>query len=145
MVYITFLSINDLIIDIGEADFLLRSFILGLITFVVFFLILKTMERHYTRKQIVSVIEYKWEKLLYGDTILLVKDGVLRLDKLNAARITSQQVFDAIKKKDLYHVSNIKRLYINPDNEFTLRAYNAAPVTFCLRNNDTAEALKETN
>lgn len=129
MLSITLLKTTGFLLDENQVNFLLRAFILGAITFSVFFLVLKTMERHYTKQSIIRIIHERWEKLLYGDTLILIKNGVLHLDKLGIADITTQQVFEALRKQGVYNISSVKRLTLNADNEFCVKAYNASPTS----------------
>lgn len=134
-----------MILDAGQIEFLTRSLIMGVITFLVFFFVLKAMERHYSRKKILKLIRERWEWLLYGHSVLLVKNGILQLDKLNAARISVEQVHVAMRSQNITGIKQVKRMYVNPDLEFTIRVFPTLPATVRLQNDAQPVMLKEIN
>jgi uncharacterized membrane protein YcaP (DUF421 family) len=60
------------------------------------------------------------EVTLQGDVDLLVKDGVIQLDKLQEARVSHQQLFGQIRAHDLVHLGQVKRLYLEGGGHFSI-------------------------
>lgn len=62
----------------------------------------------------------KIEKLTQGDTILLIKDGILQEEQMKAARISRQQLFAELRSKKIYHLGKVKRMYLEACGVFSV-------------------------
>jgi uncharacterized membrane protein YcaP (DUF421 family) len=54
----------------------------------------------------------KIEKLTQGHMSVLVRDGVLDIDELRRNRITRQQLYAMLRKKDIHNLGKIDRVYL---------------------------------
>ena len=54
----------------------------------------------------------RFEKMLHGDVIMLIKDGVLQKAEQAKTKITNQQVFEVLRSKGIYNLARVKRLYV---------------------------------
>lgn len=60
------------------------------------------------------------ERFVQGDITVLVKDGVIQIDQLQAARITHQQLFAHLRSNKIYNLSKVKRMYIEACGIFSI-------------------------
>ncbi|MBE7170755.1 MAG: DUF421 domain-containing protein [Williamsia sp.] len=67
-----------------------------------------------------TVKSRRFEKLTQGEADVLVKDGVLQLDKMKDTRITPQQLFAALRSEDIYQLGKVERLYIEASGDFSI-------------------------
>jgi uncharacterized membrane protein YcaP (DUF421 family) len=66
---------------------------------------------------------HKIEQLTQGETSLLVKNGIMQLDAMAKTRISKQQLFAQLRKKNMYNVSVVKRMYIEAAGSFSIYPY----------------------
>ncbi|CCH52901.1 UPF0702 transmembrane protein [Fibrisoma limi BUZ 3] len=62
----------------------------------------------------------KVEQTIFGKEAALVKDGILQLDQMAAARISRQQVDAVLRSNGIYNVGQVKRLYLEAYGLFTI-------------------------
>jgi uncharacterized membrane protein YcaP (DUF421 family) len=67
----------------------------------------------------------KIEQLTQGKTSLLVKDGIMQLDALSRTRISKQQLFAQLRKKNVYNISMVKRMYFEAAGSFSIYQYRS--------------------
>ncbi|QKZ13021.1 DUF421 domain-containing protein [Spirosoma sp. KUDC1026] len=65
----------------------------------------------------------KIEQLTQGETSMLVKDGIMQIDAMSETRISKQQLFAQLRKKNVYNVSLVKRMYIEAAGSFSIYPY----------------------
>lgn len=70
----------------------------------------------------------KVEMLSQGRATMLVRDGVMLLDELDRAAISREQLFAALRGKQVEHLGQVKRLYLEGCGLFSvLRAKDPRP------------------
>ncbi|RIV19936.1 DUF421 domain-containing protein [Fibrisoma montanum] len=62
----------------------------------------------------------KVEQASFGSESVLVKDGVLQLDRMAAARISRQQVYAVLRSNGVYNIGEVKRLYLEAYGLFSI-------------------------
>ncbi|MEI6946279.1 YetF domain-containing protein [Paraflavisolibacter sp. H34] len=62
----------------------------------------------------------KFEKVTNGDYSLLVKDGVLQMNQLNEAKVSRNQLFAALRTKNIFHLGKVKRVYLEACGIFSV-------------------------
>ncbi|MFD2569158.1 DUF421 domain-containing protein [Spirosoma soli] len=60
------------------------------------------------------------EEITQGKESVLIEDGVLQLDAMEAARISKQQVFAQLRSKKIYNVKKVKRMYMEACGIFSI-------------------------
>lgn len=60
------------------------------------------------------------EQLVHGHTVLLVKDGMLQTDQLEATRITKQQLYGVLRSNNITNLGQVKRVYLEPYGDFSV-------------------------
>jgi uncharacterized membrane protein YcaP (DUF421 family) len=68
----------------------------------------------------------KVEKLTQGTVILLVKNGVLQLKEMGRSNISRQQVFSQLRKRNIYQLGKIKRMYLEACGLFSIYQNDAS-------------------
>jgi uncharacterized membrane protein YcaP (DUF421 family) len=110
-----------------QGSFIARTLILGLLTFFFFFLLMRTLDREniykFNLKSFISNLKF----VKYNNAVMLVKDGVLQLDKLNLAKVTPQQIYEAIRSKKIRNIAEVERLFLISGGEFSIYRKQAAP------------------
>jgi uncharacterized membrane protein YcaP (DUF421 family) len=62
----------------------------------------------------------KFEKVVHGDVFVLVKDGVLQKDTQKKTNISNQQIFGILRSREIFNLSKVKRMYIEPYGIFSV-------------------------
>ncbi|GAB4040830.1 DUF421 domain-containing protein [Spirosoma gilvum] len=62
----------------------------------------------------------KAEKLIQGTETVLVKDGIIQLDKMAENRLSHQQIYTALRTGDVYNLGKVKRLYMEAYGMFSI-------------------------
>jgi uncharacterized membrane protein YcaP (DUF421 family) len=62
----------------------------------------------------------RFEKLVQGETSILIRNGVLNMAELKRTRITQQQVFEILRAKKIFHLGKVKRLYLEACGIFSV-------------------------
>lgn len=60
------------------------------------------------------------EKLIHGEAVVLIKDGILQLDQLKATTISKQQLFGVLRSQQITNLSQVKRLYLEAYGDFSI-------------------------
>lgn len=68
----------------------------------------------------------KMENLIQGKEAILVKDGVLDVDQLDAANISRQQLYGVLRSQNIYNLGEVERVYIEGSGLFSVFKYDAA-------------------
>jgi uncharacterized membrane protein YcaP (DUF421 family) len=71
-----------------------------------------------------GVKNQKVEEITQGKLSLLVKDGVMQVDEMKSTRIPKQQLFAAIRSKEVYNLGKVERLYLEACGTFSLYTAN---------------------
>jgi len=66
----------------------------------------------------------KVEHITQGDMSILIADGCLQLNKLEKEAASREQVFAALRSKNVQHLGQVKRLYIEASGLFSLYKYD---------------------
>ncbi|TDE14489.1 DUF421 domain-containing protein [Dyadobacter psychrotolerans] len=69
----------------------------------------------------------KFESLTHDDIGVLVENGMLNLKVMKNTRITRERVFGQLRYNGLYHLGEVKRMYLEANGTFTL-IENTEPV-----------------
>ena len=69
---------------------------------------------------LLTIKSKKIEVLSQGEATMLIKDGVLQLDKMKDTRVTPQQIFATLRGKDIYHLGKVERLYLEAGGSFSI-------------------------
>lgn len=62
----------------------------------------------------------KVELVLQGDVTILVKDGVLLMDRLKAERVSHEQLYAQLRDKKITQLGEVKRVYMEADGLFSI-------------------------
>ncbi|MGV3556882.1 YetF domain-containing protein [Larkinella arboricola] len=62
----------------------------------------------------------KAEQVIQGTETMLVKDGIIQLHTMAKNRLSHQQVFAALRNKNVYNISKVKRLYLEAYGMFSI-------------------------
>jgi uncharacterized membrane protein YcaP (DUF421 family) len=62
----------------------------------------------------------KAEDLIQGKPTVIVKNGVLQLKEMHASRVSKQQLFSELRSKKIFHLGNIRRVYLEPSGAFSI-------------------------
>jgi uncharacterized membrane protein YcaP (DUF421 family) len=65
----------------------------------------------------------KVEKITQGEITMLVKDGVLKTGNMNVSRISKQQLFAQLRKKNISNLGKVKRMYLEACGVFSIYEY----------------------
>jgi uncharacterized membrane protein YcaP (DUF421 family) len=60
------------------------------------------------------------EAITQGKESLLIEDGVLQLEAMSRARISKQQLFAALRGKQIYNVTKVSRMYMEACGIFSI-------------------------
>src|SRR5829696_4470675 len=61
---------------------------------------------------LVGFLNKKFETMIQGEAIVLVKDGVLQKKVQDKTKITNQQVFEVLRGKQIFNLGKVKRMYL---------------------------------
>jgi len=92
----------------------------GAAVYFISYLLLYFFDKYDIGRAVTNYVKQKWDMLKHGNAVLLVKDGVLQLDKLYAENITTQQVYAALRSSDINNLNEVERLFLIPDGQFTI-------------------------
>jgi uncharacterized membrane protein YcaP (DUF421 family) len=62
----------------------------------------------------------KVENFIIGQGSILVKDGIMQKQEMKKARISKEQLFGKIRKKGIYHLGKVSRVYIEASGLFSI-------------------------
>lgn len=100
--------------------FVTKSFVIGLISFFFFFLLMRTLEKENIYKFDLKKTIKKIKFIKYSNAVMLVKDGVLQLDKLHLVNVTPQQIYEALRNNKISQLSQVERLFLNTGGDFSI-------------------------
>jgi uncharacterized membrane protein YcaP (DUF421 family) len=69
---------------------------------------------------LLTVKSRRFEKISQGHSDMLVKDGVLLLEKMKDTRITKQQIFATLRVKEISQLGEVERLYLEAGTGFSI-------------------------
>ncbi|WP_176146197.1 DUF421 domain-containing protein [Parapedobacter luteus] len=64
------------------------------------------------------------EQLAEGRESLLVKDGVLQMEAMKANKISRQQLFAALRNKQIFNLGEVKRVYLEAAGLFSIFTFD---------------------
>ncbi|WP_338868031.1 YetF domain-containing protein [Spirosoma sp. SC4-14] len=67
---------------------------------------------------------HKAEELIQGTATVLVKDGIIQLDKMAENRLSHQQVYAALRSGNVYNLGMVKRLYLEAYGMFSIYPFD---------------------
>jgi uncharacterized membrane protein YcaP (DUF421 family) len=62
----------------------------------------------------------KAEQQIQGTETVIVKDGIIQLDKMAENRLSHQQVYAALRSENVYNLGKVKRLYLEAYGMFSI-------------------------
>jgi len=94
----------------------------GILIGVVVLLTVLLLQRGFTLS---FFIGRKWEEKMQGTVSILVKDATINIEKLEQHSISRQQLFELLREKDIRHLGQIKRAYIEPAGTLSIYKNNS--------------------
>jgi uncharacterized membrane protein YcaP (DUF421 family) len=82
-----------------------RGLLQGLVVLVTVLLI-------YRGINLIAFKNSRFEKVLQGEMRILVKDGVLQLDTIDAIKLSKPQLYVVLRSKQIYNLGKVKRMYL---------------------------------
>jgi len=70
-----------------------------------------------------NLLEYKsaeFERISQGTSSTLVKDGVLQLEEMRKTKVSRQQLFAALRSKNVYNLGEVERVYLEACGMFSI-------------------------
>jgi len=68
-------------------------------------------------------ISRRWEELMQGQVFALVKDSVIDVNQIDTLFISRQQLFELLREKDIRHLGQVKRAYIEAAGTISIYKY----------------------
>ncbi|MCK8493532.1 MULTISPECIES: DUF421 domain-containing protein [Spirosoma] len=62
----------------------------------------------------------KAETIIQGTETVIVKDGIIQLDKMASNRLSHQQIYAALRSENVYNLGKVKRLYLEAYGIFSI-------------------------
>lgn len=100
--------------------FIGKSLVIGLLTFFFLFLLIRTLDKENIYKFDFKSFARKLKFIRYSNAVMLVKDGVLQLDKLHIANVTPQQVYEALRNNKINQLAQVERLFLVAGGDFSI-------------------------
>lgn len=92
----------------------------GIVIGIVVLLTILILQRTLTRSFFISK---SWEKLMQGQVATLIKDSVIDVRQLEKHFISRQQLFELLREKEIRHLGQVKRAYIEACGTFSIYKY----------------------
>lgn len=74
--------------------------------------------------------KYQWfEKLVEGETVCLIKDGVFSLSGFKKESMAQDEFFSELRLKSIEHLGQVKKAYLEPSGELSVYFYEDEEVT----------------
>lgn len=73
---------------------------------------------------LLGVRSSKLENLIQGKEAVLLKDGVLQVDQLEAANISRQQLYGVLRAQNIFNLGEVERVYIEACGIFSVYKYD---------------------
>jgi len=113
----------------------------GILIGVVVLLTVLVLQRGFTRSFFVS---RRWEEKLQGTVTILVKDAVIDIGRLEKHCISRQQLFELLREKDIRHLGQVKRAYIEAAGTMSIyKNKKVKPGLSILPVNDVEQIIKK--
>ena len=97
----------------------------GIVIGVLVLLTVLVLQRSLTRSFFIS---RKWEEIMQGKVVTLIKDAVINVDQIKKHNISRQQLFELLREKEIRHLGQVKRVYIEACGTLSIYKYeNAKP------------------
>jgi uncharacterized membrane protein YcaP (DUF421 family) len=74
---------------------------------------------------LLGVKSSKMENLIQGKEAVLLKDGVLDVEQLEAANISRQQLYGVLRAQNIYNLGEVERVYIEGCGIFSVFKFDA--------------------
>lgn len=71
----------------------------------------------------INLLEYKsepFERISQGKLSILVKNGVMQMDELKQTKISRQQLFAALRNKEIFNLGDVDRVYLEACGLFSI-------------------------
>lgn len=92
----------------------------GIVIGVVVLFTVLVLQRSFTRSFFIS---QKWEELMQGQVATLIKDSVIDVKEIEKHFISRQQLFELLREKDIRHLGQVKRAYIEASGTLSIYKY----------------------
>jgi uncharacterized membrane protein YcaP (DUF421 family) len=92
----------------------------GIVIGIVVLLTVLVLQKSLTRSFFISE---KWEKLMQGQAATLIADRIIDIGQLEKHFISRQQLFELLREKDIRHLGQVKRAYIEACGTMSLYKY----------------------
>src|SRR4051812_28946709 len=92
----------------------------GIVIGVVVLFTVLILQRTFTRSFFIS---RKWEELMQGKAATLIKDAVIEVKEMEKHFISRQQLFELLREKEIRHLGQVKRAYIEASGTMSLYKY----------------------
>nr|WP_294929113.1 YetF domain-containing protein [uncultured Flavobacterium sp.] len=92
----------------------------GIVIGIVVLLTVLILQQSLTRSFFLNT---KWEKLMQGKVIILVKDAVIDVAQLEKHFFSRQQLFELLREKEIRHLGQVKRAYIEASGTLSIYKY----------------------
>lgn len=96
-----------------------HGIIIGLVVLLTILVLQKSLTRSF-------FISKSWEKLMQGQVAVLVKDSVIDVRQLEKHFISRQQLFELLREKEIRHLGQVKRAYIEACGTVSIYKYKEA-------------------
>lgn len=92
----------------------------GIVIGVTVLLTVLMLQRSLTRSFFIS---RKWEELMQGKVATLIRDAVIDVEQIEKHFISRQQLFELLREKEIRHLGQVKRAYIEASGTFSIYKY----------------------
>ncbi|WP_343691825.1 YetF domain-containing protein [Chitinophaga sp.] len=74
----------------------------------------------------------RFERATQGNMDYLLKDGVLKLDKLSRTRVSEERLFSMLRENGIIHLGELKRIYFEANGTFNLVKETEVKLGLCI-------------
>ena len=67
-----------------------------------------------------GVISHSWEKTVQGESLILLKDGVLEVEQLKKSDMSRQQIYAILRSQNIYNLGEVERIYLEGSGRFSV-------------------------
>lgn len=89
----------------------------GVLIGIIVLLTVLILQRSFTRSFFIS---RWWEQKMQGTVNILIKDGVIEITEIEKLRISRQQLFELLREREIRHLGQVKRAYIEAAGTLSL-------------------------
>ena len=61
-----------------------------------------------------------WEKTVQGESVILVKDGIIEISELRKSDISHQQLYAVLRSQNIYNLGEVERIYLEGSGRFSV-------------------------